>query len=392
MVANVCVWWRQGAIVSIHIVQAMPDDATSFLRAIIDTVADPIFVKDEEHRWIEFNRAFCELMGRPREQLLGRSDYEFFPRQQADVFWRMDDEVLRSGRDNVNEEHHTDANGVTRTISTKKSLYVDPRGRKLLVGVIRDITELRQAERRNLEMSQRLATSAKFAALGEMAGGIAHEINTPLAIIQGLADELLDLVEAGELDLPAMTRVNEKISGTVARVARIISGLRSFARDGARDAPSPVSLRSLVADTLGLCGENLKVRGIAVRVEGDAAEVLVTCRSTQIVQILLNLLNNARDAVAETASPSIALRMLANDVHGELRVIDSGPGVPQELRDRIMEPFFTTKPVGRGTGIGLSIARSLAEDNGGMLVLDEGEPATCFVLRLPRVTREAAAS
>jgi PAS domain S-box-containing protein len=364
----------------------MPDEETSpFLRAIIDSVADPIFVKDEQHRWIEFNRAFCELMGRPREQLLGKSDYEFFSKQEADVFWKMDDEVFRSGHDNVNEEHHTDANGTTRTIATKKSVFVDGRGRKLLVGVIRDITELRQAERRNLEMSQRLATSAKFAALGEMAGGIAHEINTPLAIIQGLADELLDQVEAGELDLPAMTRVNQRISATVARVARIISGLRAFARDGARDAPCAVTLRSLVADTLGLCGENLKVRRIELRVEeGNAAEIRVVCRSTQIVQILLNLLNNARDAVADAPTRSILLRMAADDVNGELRVIDSGPGVPRHLRDRIMEPFFTTKPVGRGTGIGLSIARSLAEDNGGMLVLDDGEPATCFVLRLPR--------
>lgn len=364
----------------------MPDEETSpFLRAIIDSVADPIFVKDEAHRWIEFNRAFCELMGRPREQLLGRSDHEFFSRQEADVFWTMDDEVFRSGRDNVNEEHHTDASGFTRNISTKKSVFVDGQGRKLLVGVIRDITELREAERRNLEMSQRLATSAKFAALGEMAGGIAHEINTPLAIIQGLADELLDLAEAGELDVAAMTRVNHKISGTVARVARIISGLRAFARDGARDAPCAVTLRSLVADTLGLCGENLKVRRIELRVEeGDAAEISVLCRSTQIVQIMLNLLNNARDAVVDAPSRSITLRMVAGDAHGELRVIDSGPGVPPELRDRIMEPFFTTKPVGRGTGIGLSIARSLAEDNGGMLLLDEGELATCFVLRLPR--------
>jgi PAS domain S-box-containing protein len=360
------------------------DETTSqFLRAIIDSVADPIFVKDEQHRWIEFNRAFCELMGHPREHLLGKSDYEFFPKQEADVFWKMDDEVFRGHKDNVNEESITDSSGVTRTISTKKSVLVDAGGRKVLVGVIRDITDLRRAERRNLEMSQRLATSAKFAALGEMAAGIAHEINTPLAIIQGLADELLDLAETGELDLPVVTRTNERISGTVARVSRIISGLRAFARDGAKEAPAVVTLRSLVAETLGLCGENLRVRGIELRVEGDAADATVSCRSTQIVQILLNLLNNARDAVADTVSPTIELRMTADDEHAEVRVIDSGPGVPPELRERIMEPFFTTKPVGRGTGIGLSIARSLAEDNGGTLMLDERQRATCFVLRLP---------
>jgi len=369
------------------------DETTSrFLRAIIDSVADPIFVKDEQHRWIEFNRAFCELMGHPREHLLGRSDYEFFPKQEADVFWKMDDEVFRSGKDNLNEESITDAGGVTRTISTKKSVLVDTGGRKVLVGVIRDITDLRQAERRNLEMSQRLATSAKFAALGEMAAGIAHEINTPLAIIQGLADELVDLAETGELDLPAVARANERIGGTVARVSRIISGLRAFARDGEREAPSVVTLRALVTETLGLCGENLRMRRIELRVEGDAAEITVSCRSTQIVQILLNLLNNARDAVAGTPSPTIELRMSADEESAELRVLDSGPGIPPGLRERIMEPFFTTKPVGRGTGIGLSIARSLAEDNGGALVLDEQQPATCFVLRLPRAAPERKGS
>jgi PAS domain S-box-containing protein len=361
------------------------ETASHFLRAIIDSAADPIFVKDEQHRWVEFNRAFTELMGHPREHLLGKSDYEFFPKHEADVFWMMDDEVFRSRRDNVNEESITDGSGVTRTISTKKSLFVDAQGRTVLVGVIRDITELRKAELRNLEMSQRLATSAKFAALGEMAGGIAHEINTPLAIIQGLADQLLDLSQAGELDLAAVTRINQKIGGTVARVSRIISGLRTFAREGAKDPPSVVRLQSLVSETLGLCGENLRVRGIGLRVEGDGADVLVSCRPTQIVQILLNLLNNARDAVAGTPAPSIELRMSAAGDDAELRVIDSGPGIAPELRERIMEPFFTTKPVGRGTGIGLSIARGLAEDNGGTLMLDERQSATCFVLRLPRV-------
>jgi C4-dicarboxylate-specific signal transduction histidine kinase len=185
-----------------------------------------------------------------------------------------------------------------------------------------------------------------------------------------------------------VTRINERIGGTVARVSRIITGLRAFARDGAKDAPAVVTLRSLVAETLGLCGENLRLRGLELRVEGDAADVEVSCRPTQIVQILLNLLNNARDAVVGTPSPAIRLLMSADDESAEVRVFDSGLGVPPGLRERIMEPFFTTKPVGRGTGIGLSIARSLAEDNGGMLVLDEREPDTCFVLRLPRAAPE----
>ncbi len=363
------------------------DAATShFLRNIIDSVADPIFVKDDEYRWIEFNRAFCELMGRPRELLLHKSDYDFFPTHEADVFRRQDDEVFGSMRENVNEETVTDAHGLTRIVSTKKSIFVGPDGRKVLVGVIRDITSIREAERRDLEMSQRLATSAKFAALGEMAGGIAHEINTPLTIIQGLADELLDMAEDEQLERGEVIRLNEDITATVERVSRIISGLRTFARDGRKDAPDCVTLGALASETLALCRENLEVLGIPLELSGEAGEVLVSCRSTQIVQILLNLLNNARDAVAGTASPRIELRMDRSDDDDEAQfsVIDSGPGIPPQLRDRIMEPFFTSKPVGEGTGIGLSIAKGLAEDNGGTLTLDVGHPRTCFVLRLPR--------
>ncbi|MCX4242919.1 PAS domain-containing sensor histidine kinase [Paraliomyxa miuraensis] len=360
-------------------------DSSHFLRSIIDSVADPIFVKDRDHRWVEFNRAFCELMGHPRERLIGKSDYEFFSKQEADVFWTMDDAVFRTGKENLNEETLTDARGVTRTISTKKSVFVDPERGPVLVGVIRDITELREAERRNLEMSQHLAAAAKFASLGEMAAGIAHEINTPLAIMQGLADELLDIAEDGELGLAEVVRINEEMSRTVMRVSKIITGLRAFARDGRKEEPAVVGIEEIVTETLELCGMHLRSRGIDLHVTGRLGGVWVRCRAVQIVQILLNLLNNARDAVASCPSPRIGIDVLAAEERVELRVLDSGPGVPPELRERIMEPFFTTKPVGSGTGIGLSIARSLAADNGGELRLDEDRAETCFVLVLPRV-------
>ena len=118
-----------------------------FLEQIVDTIADPIFVKDESHRWIMLNQAFCDFMGHPREKLLGKSDYDFFPKEEADVFWRKDAEVFASGQTNINEESLTDALGNTHTIVTKKSIFRDPNGDKILVGSIRDITELKNAQR-----------------------------------------------------------------------------------------------------------------------------------------------------------------------------------------------------------------------------------------------------
>ncbi|MBX3467894.1 MAG: PAS domain S-box protein [Planctomycetes bacterium] len=126
-----------------------------FLARLLDSVADPIFVKDERHRWVVFNRAFEELMGHPREELLGRSDYDFFPREEADVFWAQDEVAFRAGEVNENEENLTDARGRRHVILTKKQAFTQPDGRRVLVGVIRDVTERRAAEQALRESEER---------------------------------------------------------------------------------------------------------------------------------------------------------------------------------------------------------------------------------------------
>ncbi len=123
------------------------EKARTFLNAIINTIADPVFVKDSQHRWILLNDAFCEFMGHSREVLIGKSDYDFFPKEQAEVFWEKDSMVLESGADDVNEEKFTDAAGVEHTIVTKKSVFTLPwTSEKVLVGIIRDITDIRRGE------------------------------------------------------------------------------------------------------------------------------------------------------------------------------------------------------------------------------------------------------
>lgn len=117
-----------------------------FLYNIINSIADPIFVKDRQHRWVILNDVFCRFMGHPREELIGKSDYDFFSKKEADVFWSKDEVVFESEEENTNEEEFTDAQGVTHVIMTKKSTYKNPQGQKILIGVIHDITEQRKKE------------------------------------------------------------------------------------------------------------------------------------------------------------------------------------------------------------------------------------------------------
>ncbi|MEI8230165.1 MAG: PAS domain S-box protein [Candidatus Peregrinibacteria bacterium] len=121
-------------------------ESKNFLENILENIGDPIFVKDEARRWIVINDAFCTFMGRPREELIGKSDYEFFPKEQADVFWEKDAIVFENGKMNINEEAFTDAKGAVHTIVTKKNIFADSRGKRMLVGIIRDITEHKKLE------------------------------------------------------------------------------------------------------------------------------------------------------------------------------------------------------------------------------------------------------
>lgn len=128
----------------------------SFLMSILNSIADPIFVKDSNHNWILINDSFCNFIGHPRENLLGKSDYEFFPKEQADVFWKKDEETMKSGETNTNEETLTDSQGKVKTILTKKSVYSDILGHKYIVGIIRDITKIKEVEIINKNRSEEL--------------------------------------------------------------------------------------------------------------------------------------------------------------------------------------------------------------------------------------------
>lgn len=152
-------------------------NSENVLISILDNSPDPIFVKDEQHRWVYVNKKFCELIGLPEEEIIGKSDYDFFPKAQADVFWEKDEQVLTQGTDNENIEQITESRGLTLTISTKKKLFQDLEGKKLLVGTIRDITEISQLRKHEIQISNILRELA-------LGNSLEHVLNMILVIAE----------------------------------------------------------------------------------------------------------------------------------------------------------------------------------------------------------------
>jgi C4-dicarboxylate-specific signal transduction histidine kinase len=252
-----------------------------------------------------------------------------------------------------------------------------------MVGINIDVTEQRR-------MQAQLENSARLSSLGMMAGGIAHEINNPLTIIHASASDLLDLAqEAGQVPSEDVVRNSKRIRETANRIARIVKSLRRIAREGSEDDFSTTQVGKIVEETLEMCRERFRSRSVKLILPEIDPTLKVVCREVQIAQVLLNLLQNAFDAVAdEPGERWVRLEVAVRENALLFSVTDSGPGVPAALRTKIMEPFFTTKDVGKGTGLGLSLSTTIAEEHGGKLELTDEGGHTCFCLTLPIITEK----
>jgi PAS domain S-box-containing protein len=250
-----------------------------------------------------------------------------------------------------------------------------------------DVTHERMLAEKVREQQAIMSSSARLTSLGEMAGGIAHEINNPLTVAHAHAARLRDIAQSGrELDRDSIIKASEKIESVCMRISRIIAGLRSIARDGENDRFTTVPLAPIIGDALSLCAEKLRHRQIDLRVGKFPDSLSLECRSVQISQVLVNLLLNAQQAVEDLKSGERWVALSAGESNDlvEIRISDSGPGVSSEVREKIFDPFFTTKDVGKGMGLGLSVSASIARAHSGVLFLDASAPHTTFVLRLPK--------
>jgi C4-dicarboxylate-specific signal transduction histidine kinase len=233
------------------------------------------------------------------------------------------------------------------------------------------------------ETQSLLLQASKMSALGEMAGGIAHEINTPLGTIGLMVSQLKGLIEQGCLDQDEIGGLLNIIDSTTHRIATIVSGLRSFSRQDSSDPFQNVSVKQVLDDTLILCLERMKNHGVDIQINSIPANLCIDCRATQISQVLLNLLNNAFDAVENLPEKWIKIEIADRSEQIEIAVSDSGPGIRPQIAEKIFQPFFTTKEIGKGTGLGLSISQGILKGHKGKLTVGGGKN-TQFIIQLPK--------
>lgn len=235
----------------------------------------------------------------------------------------------------------------------------------------------------SLEQEKRAHLQAsKMATLGEVAAGIAHEINNPLTIIMSRVASLEMKLEKTNMLSDDISDSIKKINLTIERIVKIINGLRYFAHGGG-EKKSNVNLSRIINDSLDLCQERVKKNDIELRVIKPTFDVEVSAHDTQLIQVLLNLIINSLDAIKGLSEKWIEIEYKIEKDHLNLIVRDSGLGLPIDVANKIMNPFFTTKERGQGTGLGLSLSKTIIESHEGRLFYNANAKHTEFVIELP---------
>lgn len=239
-----------------------------------------------------------------------------------------------------------------------------------------------ELQREVIKQRDLLEESAKFQSLGQMASTLAHDINNPLFTIQGKLHQMRNLLSRDQLDLEKCDQIVESVETTILKLSQMVKGISTFAREGRGDQMVSVSVAELLESNLALAIDRIKSSGIELEISIDPSAHLI-CYPSFISRVILNLLNNAIDALESAQTKKIEVKAWSEKNWINISVTDTGGGVSKDLEKKIFEPFFTTKTLGKGTGLGLSISKGLAEVHEGGLIYQRIDQKTVFLLKIP---------
>ncbi|NRA66797.1 MAG: PAS domain S-box protein [Pseudobacteriovorax sp.] len=336
------------------------------------------------------NDTFCELSEYSREELLGQTHAIVNSGHHSRGFFEELWLTITNGDVWKGEVLNRAKSGRQYWVYTTIVPTLDHRGiPKQYISIRQDITE--QKKMSDLLEEQRAASmhNEKMLSLGEMAAGIAHELGNPTASIQAWLDVIESHLKRGNIDVEQFLKTLPKVRHDAQRIGDIIKGMLTYARDGSKDACQSENVGHVLKLVSDYCGFKLKKSQVKIHLNIQNPYLEVDCRLTELTQILVNLVNNACDALKNSEQRWISIEVdekqaTDNGKFVVFRIIDSGPGVGKDMAEKIFNPFFTTKTVGSGTGLGLSIVESLVNGYGGTIFYDHDAEHSTFVIELPQ--------
>jgi len=364
------------------------------LRVVLDNIPARVFWKDINLNYLGCNLAFARDAGFENfEAVVGKDDFAMQWREQAECYRTDDRAVIHEGIPRLLfEEVQTTPTGGTIHLLTSKVPLRSADGATIgVLGTYMDISDRRRLEAERESLQSQVRQAQKLESLGTLAGGVAHEISNPIMGIMNYAQLMLDKLGPDH----ALAEYAREIGHETERVATIVRNLLAFARQE-NQSHSPARMCDIVEGTLSLVRTVLRHDQIVLAVDVPQTLPTIACRSQQIQQVMMNLITNARDALNQkypgnhdNKKISVSSSVFDQDGRRWVRttVTDSGPGIPDQVRERMYEPFYTTKPRDRGTGLGLSISHGIVKDHGGHITVEtELGQWTRFHVDLPTVT------
>ena len=351
-------------------------------RSIINHAGEAIFMLDADGLILEWNKATERLFGVPRRNVLGRPFREIHLCYSVEIEKAMSDArrlkrsislefpLRRRGRQEIGQISLTVSRNIRYSDRRRRRMRMRAPGlvdQDTYVVIARDVTHERQLE-------TRMSETEKLAGIGQFAAGIAHQLNTPLGSIL-LSAQMLEDVIKNEDDVEDLQRIIRQTE----QCRTIIKGLLNFSRPSGRSR-SRTSLSEVIRETLYLMDKTIRAKNVEIDLNLES-EGIVYGNRNELEQVFVNLLSNALDALKTGGRIRISLRDLATR---EIEVLfeDTGEGIPEDLRDQIFLPFYTTKDYGKGTGLGLPIVSRIVHEHGGHIEIAEGEGAS-FLMSFP---------
>lgn len=330
------------------------------------------------------NDKFCKISGYERDELIGRTHAIVNSKTHPPEFFAELWSTIKSGQVWQGEVCNRNKIGELYWVSTTIVPFCDQNNKPIQFMSIRyEITDLKKAQEVIQDQQVKLASASRLSAMGELAAAITHEINNPLGVILGRVEMLKSMLQDEKIDREDLYKKIESIEVTGLRIEKIIRGMKSLAHHREDEAPQKHILKLVLNEAIDLVLYRLERKGIQFSFDCGSDEWKVLVRSHQLVQVVVNLLNNAIDAISHNTERWIKITTTLNGKQLIVEVSDSGKGIPDSVVAKMFNPFFSTKSVQYGTGLGLSISVSLIQKNMGNLEYLRDRMNTTFRITLP---------